>query len=927
MSPRRAAFLLALAALTAAPSTRAGEDEHEDNPEERFTWWHRQRALPATLIPIDAWTRARRPFRAPRRAPRGAAPITWQTLGPAPLDNAGVTPSMGPSAGRASVLTVDPTNPKTLYAGYAVGGAWKSTDGGATWTPILDLQPTLAVGAIAVDPTSPKILYIGTGEAAPYVGYSGQGILRSTDGGATFDKIGGAAFDDLSVGRIIIDPGAGALYASATFGARGRGQNCNVDYDAPGQGLYRSTDGGATWTLLRAGKIIDLEIDTSVTPRRILISDYTSGAFRSEDGGATFTAAGGLPTVQGGARRIELSFSPKNPDIVYAGLGLSGASTVYISADFGKTFTQIPGAPDYCETQCYYDNAVAVDPADEKTVYLGGGICGVWKSADATSPQPTWVNVSLPNHDCKGGQAWKTAFVHPDIHAVTFDPKTPGTVYFATDGGVARTADGGATFTQLNQGVGTLQVYSLCGDKDGSGVIHGGAQDNGVFTGGTSAFRAVLSADGGPCAVDPTDPQRVMASAQYATLYFTKNTFATLPAQVFTTNGCSPGQPGCGDRSTFIAPMVGDPTAPDTYYVGTHRVWKTDAAGAAGSWKALSGDLTAGEISVPCPDAKAFGKLDDALTALAVAPSDNRVIYTGSQAGWIFGSRDGGATWDRLDKAPLPGRWVTALTVDPRDARVVFASFSGFGDATPGAPGHVFRSADGGLTWALRDIPADTPVNTVLAHPTAADLVYAGTDAGVLFTTDGGVTWSPLGEGMPSVPVYSLLFQRAASALVAGTFGRSAWKLGLPAGAVLVTPDKLLYDGRGAPPQAALVAAADPRGGATRFSIAASAPWVSVDTAAGEVAGAAGAQVMVSVKADRLAPGTHDAEITFTPEGGGEVVKVPVRLTLSAPSTKDPDKGCGCRVGASRGGAAGAGLSVISAIGLLYARRRRRSAR
>jgi MYXO-CTERM domain-containing protein len=938
----RAPLLLVLALLPLgaashgglAPALRA-DQPRPDDPGARVAWWHRQRAYPARDVPAGAWARAREPFRAARHHPRDQAALPWKPLGPAPLDTsqgAYGTPNMSPSAGRASALAIDPADPQTLYAGYALGGLWKSGDAGATWAPLLDLSPTLAVGAVALDPAAPGTIYVGTGEPAPYLGYVGEGILRSTDGGKNFTTLGADVFAGLSVGRILVDPGAGALYAAAMFGAHGRGQSCNSDYDAPGQGLYRSTDAGATWSLLKAGKIVDLEVDPSVLPRRILVSDYGGGASYSEDGGVTFAPVTGLPAK---ARRIEFAVSPANPAVVYAGFGLSGAAALYLSTDGGKSFSPSAGAPDYCQAQCYYDNAIAVDPTDEKTVYLGGSLCGVWKTTSGTDPQPTWVNVTLPNQDCKGGAAWYDGYVHPDVHALLVDPAHPATVYAATDGGVARSTDGGATWAQRNAGVGTLQVYALCADPGAGGGVYGGAQDLGVFLRSGAGFRGVVSADGGPCAVDPGDPQTVLASTEYGSILKTTTAFATTPSYVFVADPkeCQASEPGCGDRVGFIAPLVGDPGTKGTFYVGTHRVWKTDAAGAEGSWTPISGDLTAGATSVHCPDAKTFNVLDDTLTALAVAPSASGVIYTGSQTGRVFATRDGGATWARVDKAPLPGRWVSAIAVDPRDAGVVFAAFSGFADATPGAPGHVFRSADGGLTWEPRDLGADTPVDTLVAHPLAPDLLYAGTDAGVLVTTDGGKTWAPLGDGLPSVPVYALVYQRAAGALLAGTFGRSLWSVTFPAGDLGVLPGSLAFAapaGGSAPPQTITVAAGDPRGAITAFTVTAGAPWASVDVTAGTAAGAAGQVVTVKVAPGKLAAGAHDTHVTITPAGGGAPQEVAVRLTITAAvvAPPGPDAGCGCRVGSRSqpvGGAAA--LLGLAAIAARRARRKRLSSR
>ena len=909
--------------------------------EARQAWWHRQRAYPAADLPEGAQARAHEAYRAARHHPRGGPPLTWKPIGPAPLDTSQgpyETPNMSPSAGRASAIAVDPTNPEILYAGYAMGGVWKTTDGGKTWTPLMDFEPTLAVGAIAVDPVTPSTIYVGTGEPAPYIGYAGHGLFKSTDGGTTFTPLAQAPFDGLVVSRLVLDGAAGAVYASAMFGAAGRGVNCNSDYDAPGQGVYRSPDGGKTWKMLRPGKIVDLEVDASVTPRRILISDFDVGVFRSEDDGGTWQAPVGLPTGQGSPRahRIELAFSAANPAVVYAGLGLGSQAAVYVSSDGGKSFAVMPGAPDYCQTQCYYDNAVAVDPTDEKTVYLGGGLCGVWKTSDATAATPTWVNVSLPGDDCQGGNNWGNGHVHPDVHALAFDPQHSKTVYVASDGGLARSSDGGATWAQRNDGVGTLQLYALCTHPTDAITLYGGAQDSGILKrpGESLTWQGIIAADGGPCAVDAGDAKTVLASTEYASIVRTQDAFASTPVRVFdaTKGQCQPADPGCGDRVGFIAPLVGDPGRPGTFYVGTHRLWKSAAGGAPKSWKPISDDLTAGAKSVLCPNAASFGAADDTLTAVAVAPSAPGTLYTGSQTGRISATVDGGTTWTRVDKAPLPPRWVSSIAVDPRDGNIVYAGFSGFDASTPKAPGHVFRSTDAGATWEPRGLGAatgtgtgmDLPVDTLIAHPLAPDLLYAGTDFGVLVTTDGGKSWSPLGEALPHIAVYTLVYQRAASALVAGTFGRSAWSLPLPPGKLTVSPATLTFTvppGKGAPAARSIaVGNGDPRGSIVSFTASAGASWATLDHASGDAAGATPMALSVSVAPGKMPAGDYDTAVNITPAAGGAPITVPVHLTIEAAPA--PARGCGCRVGTSQRSATWEALGVVALIALLRRRER-----
>jgi MYXO-CTERM domain-containing protein len=471
--------------------------------------------------------------------------------------------------------------------------------------------------------------------------------------------------------------------------------------------------------------------------------------------------------------------------------------------------------------------------------------------------------------------------------------------------------------------------------------LYGGAQDNGSFMRASQSltWRGLVPGDGGPCAVDPKNSKLVLISSTGGSLSRTANGFATVPSAVFGADSatCVPGAPGCGDRVSFIAPLVGDPSTPGTFYVGTSKVYKTTTGGTSSSWKAVSPDLTAGATSVKCPNAKEFPPLDDALTVIAVAPSAPGTLYTGSQAGRVYTTTDGGGSWARIDGAPLPARWVSGIAVDPHDPLTVFVSFSGFDAATPKTPGHVFRSSDGGKSWELRDIGADLPVDALAAHPVGSELIYAGTDAGLFVTTDGGMTWEPFDDGLPHVPVYAIVVDRPANGLVVGTFGRSAWSSSFAAGMVAASPVSLSFtavQGGAAPaPQTVNVTDTDPYGSIVTFTAASGAPWLSIDTTMGQAAGADPVVVNATVDPTRVGLGTFTATVTITPgAGAGPPIAIPVQLTVTAPPAPvlapAPAKKGGCRCGLAGDSAprsVPAATAALAALGVLAGRRRRRS--
>ncbi|HVY47689.1 MAG TPA: MYXO-CTERM sorting domain-containing protein [Minicystis sp.] len=953
-APRRA-----IAAPTSAPTARVldpepspwlATEEDEEHDDRRFAWWHRQRAYPGVEIPDGAYARARAAWSVLPRVGAGA-PVTrpgipgppgppdphsfaWTSIGPSGVTTTQSfleTPNMGPEAGRASAIAFDPMHPGTIYTGYSIGGVWKSTDSGMTWAPLDDALPSLAIGSIALAPDDPNTLFVGSGEGALTAGFTGAGVFVSMDGGKTWEQRAADTFSGLAIPRLLVDPSTGDLYASAVFGVAGRGQGCtNLDLDVPGQGIYRSTDLGVTWTKLHAGKISDLEIDFTASPLRLLAVDFDAGAIASTDGGATWAPVSGLPAMSG----IELSLSQADPTLAFAGTP-EGGGTVYVSHDGGLTFAQVAGSPAYCDGQCYYDNSVLADPSDPNTLWLGGSLCGLWKTSDALDAAPTWVNVSAKNHDCgMQSENWYLGYVHPDVHALATEPGQPSHLYAATDGGLARTVDGGTTWERLNEAVSTIQFYALCLDPTDPDVVYGGAQDNGSSfrTGTNDVWNGIISGDGGYCAVNPADPMNVLVTDSFGTVVMTDTQFKGIPGYTFATQPgyCKAGTPGCGDRSSFITPLVADPGAKDTFYIGTYRLYRSTDKGK--TWASVSDDLTAGPGSVKCVT-DSFPADDDTLTAIAVAPSSSDVIYTGSAAGAVSASFDHGKSWSKISRAPLPSRWVTDVAVDPNDPKTLYVAFSGFDASTPDAPGHVFKSTDGGASWKASDIGADTPVNSLAAHPVGSGVLYAGTDMGALVSADGGASWKVLGKGLPDVPVFALRFHPKAPRLVAGTHGRSAWAIDFGEGALAASPTALSFEatqGGAAPQKNVAVRDTDPYGSIARFDVASSAPWLAATPGKGAAAGPNATSITASVVVDEATVGDQDAKLTLTPAGGGPAIEIPVHLTLHAadvgPTPKDQG-GCGCRAAGAGSAWAGGSLAMLAALAAAGRRRRTRARR
>ncbi|HEY4118141.1 MAG TPA: MYXO-CTERM sorting domain-containing protein [Byssovorax sp.] len=953
-----ASSTLAFATAVAAPA-RAIEpqDRSEDEArreQARFNWWHTQRSSPAPEIPAGALLRARAHFAALPHIGRGAARVpgppggpgvpgpptspdgfSWSFLGPSSVDTTMAqfeTPNMGPEAGRASSLVIDPTNPQVLYVGYSAGGVWKSTDGGATWSALGDQQASLAIGSIAVDPTNPQTIYAGTGEDALFAGFYGAGLLRSDDGGGSWTTVGASTFTGVTIPRLLVDPTTGDLYAGTIFGTAGRGQGCtNVYESSPNQGVFHSRDHGQTWDKLLDGQITDLEIDFTQTPLHMMVVDFKSGVKRSVDGGQSWNNAAGLP-ANSSEIGIELAMAPTNSQVVYAGVGESGG-TLYVSQDGGATFTKTVGTPGYCEEQCYWDDSVIVDPTDPATVWLGGSLCGVWKTTNALDPTPTWINVSAFHEDCGNNDAtWFLGNVHPDVHALAIEPGNPLTFYAVTDGGISVTHDGGTSWARINNGVGTIQLYEICLDPNDPETVYGGAQDNGSsMRSGDPLWRGLASGDGGYCAVNIGDSNNVLTTDSDGTIFRTTDKFGSTPTEPFATE-CSPGQlPGCGDRSGFITPLIGDPVTAGTFYIGTFRLYQSTDTGL--TWAPISPDLTAGTNAVGCNGA---GSQDDTITAIAVGKGTPKTIYTGSAAGVVQATTDGGQTWRVISNATLPARWVSDITIDPRDDKRIFIAYSGFDAATPGQDGHVFSSTDGGTTYTLADPLVDAPVDALVQHPVARGLLYAGTDVGVLVTNDSGKTWAALGDDtLPNAPAFAVRFHEQKRRLVAATHGRGAWSIDFGPGALDAAPTSVTFSANlGDPAPAAKTANVtdtDPYGSVAEFDATSSATWLTVTASANQTAGTDAAVLTLTPSVTGLGAGEQDATVTLTPRPGtsGSPITITVKLTLKAPGddasgASDSGGGCGCRV-AEPSPASPIALSIAAALALIAARRRRRA--
>ena len=386
-------------------------------------------------------------------------------------------------SGRVSALAVDPSRPAHVLAGSANGGVWESFDRGASWAPRTDYQATLAVGAIAFDPSNPSRVYCGTGEGNAWA-HLGAGILRSTNGGTTWTRLCTAPFVGDGFYALVVDPSNGQRLFAGTRG-----------------GLWVSTDGGVNWTRRRAQRT------WSISRRGTeLLAACSGGLFRSTDNGTTWTAVTlpGAPTTY---ERLAVAIAPSNAGVAYA-WGAS-STTGFLWRRSGGTWTAIGLPPGAAVNQAWYDWAVAVAPDNANQVYCaaidlhrGTLSAGTW----------TWVNLSSKT---SGGNS-----IHPDQHAIAFEPGLPARIYAGNDGGVYRSDDRGINWIHCNNGLQITEFEYIAHHVGVSRWLIGGSQDNGTnrWT-GPLTWEHVGDADGGDCGVHRANPQTVFHTRQEWALF------------------------------------------------------------------------------------------------------------------------------------------------------------------------------------------------------------------------------------------------------------------------------------------------------------------------------------------------------------------------------------------------------------------------
>ncbi|MDW8240738.1 MAG: hypothetical protein RMM98_14100 [Acidobacteriota bacterium] len=717
---------------------------------EALAAWNAQRSYPYAEMPgaayYAAFEKAKKDLQGVRQA-KFLSVAPWSAIGP---HNIG---------GRTLAIAFDPQNPDTIYAGSASGGLWRSQTGGVganAWQYVPTGFPVLAVSAIAFAPGDSRTFYIGTGEVYNYQnamlfgqanralrGSYGIGILKTTDGGATWSKsLDWSAHQQRGVQAVKVDP-----------------VNANVVWAATTEGVYKTTDAGRNWSrvlnVIMATDLVIHPMDTNIVIAAC--GNFASpghGIYRTTDGGATWSKqTRGLPSRFAG--KATLALCETSPNVVYAGIGngFSSGSITWLcrSEDSGATWT-IVSQVDYAAWQGWFSHDVAVNPTNPNDVITAG--IQVWRSlTGGTSPVVKSTFNPFTGPVPAGAPEGPPNYVHSDIHDIVYHPRDPRRVYFATDGGVFRSLDGGETFQGCNGGYQTAQFYNgFSSSPTDPNLAIGGLQDNStaIYRGHSAWSRFHIGGDGGWTAIDPRANHILYGSFQFLQIRKSVDNGQTWTAIA---PASQDGRPTC-----FIAPYVLSPSWPDVLYAGRDIVYKSVDGGV--SWTATNNGRP----------------LDgNPILAMAISYQNSEVVYVASSPGQtrgrLFRTTDGGNSWTNIT-GNLPDRFPADLVVDPTNDAIVYVTFSGFGTS------HVFKSTDGGLSW--QDIGAglpDVPTNALVVDPLWPDHLYVGNDLGVYVSTDGGRSWQNFSEGLlDAVAAFDLSISPSNRMLRVATHGNGVFE-------------------------------------------------------------------------------------------------------------------------------------------------------
>ena len=770
-----AAALLVLAPLSIAqPKTVKPKVLQSTNPELRLKGFEEYKALQAASKFKD---------------------LKWQFIGPTNI------------SGRVTdVAVVAPKGSNyTVYVASASGGVWKTENEGTTWTPIFENMATAAIGDIALAPSDQNIVWVGTGEHNIFrSSQAGAGIFKSADGGKTWANMGLA--DTNTIARIVVHPtNPDVVYVAAG----GHEWTKNAD-----RGVYKTVDGGKTWDKVLFVNDETGAYDLVMDPRasdtlyaamwqrtrkkwndpRTLADHTGSGLFKTTDGGKTWTPIdAGLPQAQFRGR-IGIDLCLTRPDVLYALVdnyelrettkeeldqtrnyytpekGFIKGATVYRSDDGGATWTQASGLTpqqknfmqQHSGTYGWVFGQIRVDPNDPETSYIMG------------------VPFSVSTD---GGKTYKTLRTSPggDNHALWIDPANSSYLIKGFDQGVAASYDKGLNWRYFQKEINVCQFFNLNYDMATPFKVYGSMQDHGSFRGKVDLgagrdkipaqdFESAPGGEGSNHFIDPSNPDIVYSAGFYG----------TISRAEYDKPGPFPGYPYTKEllpvlyeneaplRGQWLAPFILSPHSPNILYHGMQYVFRSLDRG--DTWERISPDLTTND-----PATRGDIRYQTLFT-ISESPLKYGLVYAGTDDGRLWVTKDGGKAWQEITAGLAPGKWMSRVVASAYQLGTVYLSQNGKrdDDFTP----YVWKSTDYGKTWTslAKGIPVG-PVNVIREDPVNENILYVGTDMGVYVTTDGGKTWIVLGGNLPTAYVHDLIVHPRDNIIVIATHGRGMWAM------------------------------------------------------------------------------------------------------------------------------------------------------
>jgi len=651
----------------------------------------------------------------------------WTNLGPFILPEGKGYKGLG----RLNALAFDPVDPDIVWVGSPSGGLWKTTSNGNQWESSTQDLPTLGVSSILIDHTNHSVMYIGTGDRDAGDAY-GLGVYRSTDGGETWQPWN-AGISNHTVGRLLMHPDNNMIILAATNG-----------------GLFRTANGGATWSRVEMGDFKDVVFKPNNPD--IVYAAGNGNFFRSSNNGLSFTqVTNGLP----GSSRSAIAVTPANPNYVYVIL-TNGDSFkgLYRSTDSGQNFTTQSTAPNIMSWGCnggdggqaWYDLDIACDPNNANVIFAGGVNC--FKSSSGGT---TWNISSHWWGDCQ------VPSVHADLHVLEYNPLNDR-LYAGNDGGVYYTDDGGETWIEITNGLPIGKVYKIGQSATQRDKTVNGYQDNGSSTYMGNYWEFILGGDGMECAVDPVDANYSYATVYYGYIerFYQNNSNGTVADNGFN---------GINESGAWVTPFIIDEKNPNIMFVGYKNIWRSSNIKAPSSqiiWEKISSGL--GGIN------------DQDMRVLEQSPVNTDILFAARYDNKLFRTDNSKATspsWVELTGSLPESGGINDIECHPFNQDVVYLSQNN----------KIFRSNDRGITWEniSYSLP-DVAFTSIAAYRNSHDGIYISSDIGVFYTDAYMGDWIMFSGGLPadaSVTEIEIFYDAqdpAGDILRAGTYGRGLWE-------------------------------------------------------------------------------------------------------------------------------------------------------